>query len=204
MSQASTEQPQVDEEEAPGWDALLSALDAAHPGVEELQYDGGAQPDQGVYAVGAFGRNRYWHLVTYGLSELFGKASDNPEVSGWGFELSLRIPREQDEEEPAGWAVRLLLGLGNAVFQTGQSYGPGHRTDLREAIDGGQSRLTAVCMVPDPQLKPLDGPFGRVEWLEVVGITGDELQEMQQTSTRAVAQRLAEGNRLLVTEPDRG
>src|SRR5678810_1390974 len=34
----------------------------------------------------------HWHYITLGLTELFGKESDNRAVSGWGIELTLKTP----------------------------------------------------------------------------------------------------------------
>jgi hypothetical protein len=46
-----------------------------------------------------------WHLVTFGLTELFAKESEDPRVSGWGYELTLRTPAA---DEPQGRAMELL------------------------------------------------------------------------------------------------
>lgn len=32
-----------------------------------------------------------WHLVTYGLTELYEKESDDAGRSGWGYELTIRV-----------------------------------------------------------------------------------------------------------------
>lgn len=36
----------------------------------------------------------YFHFVTYGLSELYEKQNGNPERSGYGFELTLKLKKE--------------------------------------------------------------------------------------------------------------
>jgi len=33
----------------------------------------------------------HWHIVGYGMSELYAKETDDPEESGWGFELTFRV-----------------------------------------------------------------------------------------------------------------
>ena len=38
----------------------------------------------------------HWHFVTYGFSELYSKESDDPAVSGWGFELTFRLVRGEE------------------------------------------------------------------------------------------------------------
>src|ERR1700722_16835051 len=37
------------------------------------------------------GEPAHWHLVTRGLTELEAKQSPNRQLSGWGFELTLRL-----------------------------------------------------------------------------------------------------------------
>jgi hypothetical protein len=49
-------------------------------------------------------------------TELFEKVDEDPEVSGWGFELTLRLPRADTDTEPPRWALRLLDKLGQYVY----------------------------------------------------------------------------------------
>jgi hypothetical protein len=50
-------------------------------------------------------RPDHWHLVTYGLSELDGKESDDPLLSGWGFELTFRLAAGPDGVTASGGAA---------------------------------------------------------------------------------------------------
>jgi suppressor of fused len=142
-----------------------------------------------------------WHLVTYGLSELREKESPDPDLSGWGFELTFRLAGSGD---PPRWAVDLMTNLAAYVWSSGHPFGPGHHVDLRGPIRlGTASAITAAMVVPDPVLEVLDGPFGRVEFLQVVGLTADELELCRSWSTDGVADLLARDNPLLVTDLDR-
>jgi hypothetical protein len=134
---------------------------------------------------------RHWHLVTFGLAR-----------SGWGFELTLRLPRG-DEDVP-GWAVNLLATLGAYVLASGHPLAAGHHVDLRGPMrpDGG-SAITAAAVTADPRLGTLDGPHGTVEFLQVVGLTADELELCRAWRTDAVLELLAESDPLLVTRLER-
>ena len=44
-------------------------------------------------------------------------------------------------------------------------------------------------------------PFGRYQFLQMVGITAGELEEMKASSTDTVLQRLASDDELLRTDP---
>jgi len=143
----------------------------------------------------------HWHLVTYGLTELEYKETDDRSVSGWGFELTLRIA---SPDEPL-WAVDLLNNLAAYVWTGGHPFGAGHHLDLRGPMKlRSDTALTAAAVVTDPGLAPLDGPFGSVTFLQLVGLTGDELEACRAWSTDGVLSLLERGNPLLVTRLDRG
>lgn len=152
----------------------------------------------------------HWHLVTRGLSQL-GEADAGAEVlaGGWGFELSMRVvegdPDPQAEREGEGegvaWAVDLLTNLAAYVWKTGHPFAAGHHLDLRGPMRiGHQTAITAAAVVDDPGLEPLAGPFGPVEFLQVVGLSADELELCRAWSTAAVIELLARDDRWLVTD----
>lgn len=72
-------------------------------------------PDTEPAAVVAGWRGDHWLFVTVGLTELTHKESADPNVSGWGFELSLRAEGTAGAEP--GWAPNVLRFLGSYVFQ---------------------------------------------------------------------------------------
>jgi suppressor of fused-like protein len=182
-------------------------------------------------------RPDHWHLVTYGLSELDDKESDDAGVSGWGFELTFRLaagvrgrlapgadlggrrgrqtapdptdtdPTDTDptdtDPEPL-WAIDLLTNLAAYVWTSGHPFSPGHHLDLRGPIriDGGGD-LTAAVIVTDPALGAMKGPFGVVEFLQVVALTADELELCRSWSTDGVVELLARRDPLFVTALDR-
>jgi suppressor of fused len=152
----------------------------------------------------------HWHLVTRGLSELDAKESDDPEQSGWGFELTMRIP----VEDPAGagsdpaaepsWAADLLTNLAAYVWTGGHGFAAGHHVDLRGPVklETG-SALTAAVLAVDPTLGRMKGPFGRLSFLQLVPITADELELCRRWSTDGVLAALAERDPLWITRLDR-
>src|SRR3954447_25848966 len=91
-------------EQAPralGWGGIDAALAKVYgPGEPPYHYGtllsaalGGQDPLQGI---SVYQRERpvpHWHYATYGFSELYEKESDDPEYSGFGFELTFRLAR---------------------------------------------------------------------------------------------------------------
>jgi suppressor of fused-like protein len=139
----------------------------------------------------------HWHLITYGLSEMDYKETDDPAVSGWGFELTMRLAAG---EEPL-WAVDFLNSLAAYVWTGGHPFAVGHHLDLGGPMRlGADTALTAAVIVADPGLARLDGPFGAVEFLQVVGVTADELEACRAWRTDGVVELMAHRNPLLVSD----
>ena len=194
------------EDDAPGWDAIEATV-AEHLEIdgEPLHWVTGVLPGQdGVYGVSAYRLPGLWFFVTFGLTELYEKESDDAAVSGWGFELTMRTPRADHDPQPPQWPRTLLVRLGEYVFNRASPFGPGHRLDPGGPITGTpDTRLTAVAFTADPQLPSIKTPNGSLDFLQVVGITADELERMQESSTAEVLQELAVQSPDLVTHPAR-
>ncbi len=191
------------EESAAGWDAIEAAVEAHVPAQEPLHWGSGTLPGQdGIYGLSAYRADGHWLLVTFGLTELFGKESDDPDVSGFGFELTMRVPAV--EAQPASWSLNLLHRLGQYVFSTGRVFAAGHRLSPGGPITGApDTRLTAIAFADDPVLAAIGTPHGAVRFLTVFDITEAELRTAQETSTADVLATFRAANPLLVTDPAR-
>lgn len=194
----------VSDDNAPGWDALAQHLNAALPDASECQHWGShTLPGQdGVYGISAYHSGDFWLYLTFGLTELFGKAGDDPELSGWGFELTMRVPRSG--ELPPSWPVAVLSQLGQYVFANASPFASGHRVGSGGlATDSPASNLAGVAFAHDPELAEIRTPNGRVSFLTAVGVTADELERVRSTSTAEALEGLRHTSPLLVTDPVR-
>lgn len=205
---AEDEPEEGDGERTPGWDAIDEALASVFGPGEALRYGtvvpyslGGPDPLDAIGARVAAEPVEHWHLVTYGFSELYAKESDDPATSGYGFELTFRLVREAGEAEPPRWALNFLQNLARYVFETGNAFGDGHHMDLNGPIAlDRETELRAIAFAPDPALGPCETPNGRVEFLQVVGITLDELEAVQAWDTARFLELLARRYPRLVTD----
>ena len=186
-------------EDTRGWDAIEAAVAQVVADPSPLHWGTGTLPGQtGIYGLSAYRAGDHWLLVTFGLTDLFGQDA-GAEVSGWGFELTMRVPRTA--EQPPAWALSLLDKLGQYVFGSEQPLAAGHRMDPGGPITGESgTRLTALAFTEDPQLPRIASALGRAIFLTVVGITSDELALMKATSTEQVLATLPP---LLLTDPAR-
>ena len=197
---------------APGWDAITGALDALYPWVEPRHFGtliryrlGGPDPLDGLSAYKRLEPVPHWHIVSYGLSELYEKESDDAETSGYGFELTFRPTCDPAEEEPPMWALSFLQNLARYVFQTGNVFRNGDWMPANGPISRDHdTALHSVAFTADPELPAITTPFGRVEFRQVVGLTDDELRAARLWNTASLLEALRPHLPLLVTELDRG
>jgi hypothetical protein len=174
-----------------GWYAITDACKRAHGEQEPRHWGtilssflGGKDPLHGISAYAVDAPVRHWHFISYGFSELYEKEWENPAVSGFGFEVTLRLARN-DEAEPPGWALNFLQNLARYVFQTGNGFEPGHHVDLNGPIAlGSPTKIKAIAFMEDPQLGTMETPNGRVQFLQIVGITLDELRAIKRWDTK--------------------
>ncbi|MEU4426528.1 suppressor of fused domain protein [Actinoplanes sp. NPDC024001] len=146
-------------ERAPGRDAIDAALARLYPGAvpQRVSFSTSA-PGSILHGCAAYPADGHWHFVTYGLSELYDKSEDDdPDWSGWGFELTLRIARGA-EPEPPGWPFALLHRAATLVNSQGALLEDGDRIDVDPPL----------VVSRDPQLGQIDTPNGRVVFLLAV------------------------------------
>jgi hypothetical protein len=163
-------------EAAPGWDAITRVFEAAYPGQTKpvhlgplvFRMDDISENAAAFDGVSAYDAGDYWHFVTYGLSELYEKENEDPNVSGFGYELTFKLPKVS--AAPAPWAFDFLEAIGKQVWK-GLELGAGH-TIRTGPLDGRPStRETAVLVVHDP-LAPdsIATPNGPVALLLLLGV----------------------------------
>lgn len=204
--------PAAPDDEAPGWDAIDAAL-TPHYGPEPAQHVGYQPPaalSANLQGCSAYAADGHWFFVTYGLSELYLKGpQDDPEWSGWGFELTMRIPCGT-EGDPPGWPFTMLNEMAKHINTNKILLEVGHRIDLGSPVtgypntpDGPDTGLTVLAFTLDPILGEIATPNGKVNFLEAVGVTAAEKEQMLASSTATVLASLAVTNRLLLTDPAR-
>jgi hypothetical protein len=205
---APAEEPELN---TSGWDAITTAferiyLDQTNPAHVASVPHPPFRDDQLIYGISGYkaAHPNHWHFVTYGFSELYEKESDDPAVSGWGFELTFRLARDDKEELPPNWAFNVLMNLGSYVRRSGNPFGNNHVLDLNGPIClGSDTAIRAIAFVTDPQMGSITTPNGSVEFLQIVGLTTDEHTACSDWSTAPVLELLRETSPLLVTDLSR-
>lgn len=208
---------------APGWDALDRGFTAVYPGQVPHQFSSASAYDLArshpLPAISVWERSQdlvpgerrtqaSWHYVSYGLTELFDKTSPNRDISGFGFEITLTIPRQANEERPPEWPISLIQGLGHHVLSQGKGFNTGHCVDLGGSlVPASQARghcgLSGIVFVPDPVVPQLQSLHGHIVMLRAVGVWPDELAVFRDLDTRQTTELMAEINPSAFTAPYR-
>ena len=150
-------------------------------------------------AILAYRLDDSWRLVTAGLARPDrAGAKPEPESSGLGVELTIRLPLS-DAEQPPGWAAELLQTLADQIVANGAAYLPGHRLENRTPLDGNPASVaSSLLFVKDKDLSRVDGPTGVFQFTQVVPVTVEELARARDESNEAVLAGLEADNPQLI------
>ena len=174
--------------EAPGWDAITARFAAqyqgqkypAHFGMYTSMKPGEAGPLDGI---SVYNGGEYFHFVTYGLSELYEKQNGNPDRSGYGFELTVKLKKEGLDNPPleVRHMCSFLQMIAGITTNGGHQFLPGQIIPIsrERGFDvTGKSRMTGFITKED-ELGTLLTPFGKVQLIQLIGVTSEETEKLK-------------------------
>lgn len=183
------EEPEKVQVKSLGWNAITDECERIYPDQKSPKHYGtlikwrlgGNDPLDGI---SIYDGGDYWHFVTYGLSELYEKESGNKEISGYGMEFTFKLKKDSYEDEEA--EIKCICGILQAIaritFTQGELFGAYEYiyTGQTQGIDTKmQSNITGFITIPDRELKTIDTPNGKVDFVELIGATDRELLAIQ-------------------------
>ncbi|XP_045104050.1 suppressor of fused homolog isoform X1 [Portunus trituberculatus] len=126
----------------------------------------------------------HWHYVSFGCSDLHGDGRVHEQTgpegpSGFGFELTMRLKREEGEKSPPTWPAAIMQALAKYVFQSESILCVGDHVSWHCPLDNSESRVQHMLMAEDPQLGSVNTPNGSVQFVQIVGVTTEELRAAQ-------------------------
>ena len=121
---------------------------------------------------------------SFGLTEIYEKETENPEYSGYGYELTFKLKKDnyENEELELKGICGILQSIARITFTRGEIFKSYEYlyTGQTQGIDTkGQSNITGFITIPDKELKSIDTPNGKVEFVEFIGVTDKELLAIQ-------------------------
>ena len=123
----------------------------------------------------------HWHYISYGFTDIAGGSED-------GFELTFRL-KQEDESVPQ-WPFHLMNNIAKYVSSADTGFSPGHYIDCNGPIclpTEGQpgTKLVALGFVVDEELGVLETKHGKLNMLQAIGLTSDELSSLIQWSGKS-------------------
>lgn len=172
-----------------GFDAITSECEKIYPGQKEpIHYEtligwdfGGNAP---LDAISVYDGGDYYHFVTYGLSELYDKKSEDKELSGYGMEFTFKLKKDNcdDGDAEIECICDILQSIARRTFTKGELFHAYEYLYLeqKQGIDvNKKSKIIGFITIPDLQFSILDTPNGKVHFVEFVGVTDSELQAIK-------------------------
>jgi len=185
FKKGSTKEPEKTEIKSSGWDAVTNECERVYPDQKSPKHYaalikwmfGGNDPLDGI---SIYDGGEYWHFVTYGLSELYDKESENKEISGYGMEFTFKLKKDhyEDEEGELKCICGILQAIARITFTQGELFNAYEYiyTGQTQGIDTKmQSNITGFITIPDRELRTIDTPNGKVDFVELIGVTDREL-----------------------------
>lgn len=197
---------------APGWDAIDKHLRALYPHQEPKHWGtiisymlGGPDPLDGISAYECReGGQDHLHFCTYGFTSLYyDEEAVGGDFSRYGFELTFRLVSELPPREEPIWVCNLLQNLARYVFKSGRWFEEYHWIPANGPIRAGfDTDLVGLAFLRDPVLAPTDTPHGRVDYIQIFGITGLELDALKAKacSCEEIVEAHRKHNPLLITD----
>lgn len=203
-----------DPEDDVGMDAIDSILQELYPKKESVFFqpteemeEKGLAPLEAVamYEVKEDGKD-YLHFISYGFSNLYyDEERAQEEFSGFGFELTFRL---KNKTKDCTWVCGVMQNLALYVFDQQTWFEP------YSVIPAGgpicldeKTEITAIAFVLDPELKERQTPNGKVQFLQMVGLTTKEYESIEKNPTQENIKKLIENlkkdNPLLLTDLSR-
>lgn len=206
------------EDDAVGWLAIDNQLSTIYGSTEPRHYGplcglhyaaGGSDPIDGTSIYDSNKQSFHRHIISYGMSELYyNEEKADGEFSKWGFEFTLRLaPFKYDENDPL-WAVQVMNNLARYVFSGGRWFEENQFIPAKGPIRlNTETEITGLITVLDPELGKIQTPHGELSFIQLVGITNNELHALMDNPSAASVEKLINtlkaNNPLLITDLER-
>jgi hypothetical protein len=186
-----------------GESTIEQALVEAYPGSEPVRFvveEHEKLDFTGCLAIRLETPVPHWVVVSRGFTELREKVEEDPEVSGWGFELTCRLPARSDDPD-FGWILGWMQSVSIHLSEKVSAIEPYQHLPMWRATTDDE--LAAVVVVEDLKLRPTRSANGYFTFLQMVGITTGECRALEDWDARGLVNLIRERDPLLLTDAQR-
>ncbi|MBS6469626.1 suppressor of fused domain protein [Phocaeicola dorei] len=175
-----------EEKNMTGWNAITDTFLKLYPEQTEprhfaplFSYRLGGDP---LDNISVYESDDFFHFVSYGLSELYQKESEDKEYSGYGFEFTLKLKKTSlnNVQNELECICGILQSLAEETFSNGSIFKPYEYiyTGQTNGIDSeGVSNITGFVTILD-EAGEIITPNGKLQFVQLVGVTNNELQQI--------------------------
>ncbi len=185
------------------FDALEASILAAYPDAE-LQFAGGVDsrtyPLNGVVFARLTEPVPHWLIVSQGFTDLWDKETDEPDVSGWGFELTCRTPAPTEDLD-FGWVLHWMQHIADYLAESSSMIEAGHHMPMAEPRHDAD--LSSIVFVEDIALQPTMSRHGAFGFLQMVAVNPVELASLQAWHSESFVDLMKERDPLLLADHNR-
>lgn len=126
-------------------------------------------------------------MVSYGMSALFYEPDlAGQEFSGRGFEFTARVapyPGDDALGEPF-WMIHVMNNLARYLIEADRWFEAGHFISANGPLrQDTETSLTAMAFVRDGDFAVIETPNGKVEFLQIVGLTSAQYEKLRSKSS---------------------
>ncbi|WP_283686048.1 suppressor of fused domain protein [Dysgonomonas sp. Marseille-Q5470] len=205
-----------DEDDAVGWLEIDKVVEGIYGDQKPRHYAppvhymvGGEDPLDGVSIYDSQKDMFHRHLVSYGMSELYyNEEAAGGEFSKWGFEFTFRLKPFAEDGDDSTWVVNLMNNLARYVIKSGKWFEEYHVIPANGPIrlnSTAEINIVGVAFVSDPELGKIQTPHGEVSFLQMVGLTANEMNRITSASSaydevKKVLAEMKTTNPLMVTD----
>lgn len=171
---------------SPGWDAITNECKRVYKNQDNpihygtlISWDlGGDDPLEGI---SVYEGEKYYHFVTYGLTELYEKSSSNKDISGYGMEFTYKLKKGcyENLELEIKSMCKIFQQIARITFLNGEIFNEFEYlyTGQKEGLDVRSiSKITGFITVLDETFNSIDTENGKVKFVEFIGVTDSELK----------------------------
>lgn len=175
-----------DELKAPGWDAIVETVEKLYGGEpKQIEHYGVLMPwrlggNEPLDGISIYDGGDYYHFVTFGLSELYEKETKDPEYSGFGFELTVKLKKScvEDEEGELRCMAGILQAIARVSYKEGDIFAPEEYiyTGQTAGMDAEQKSAITGFITKEDEMGEIMTPNGKVQFVQLIGATDAELK----------------------------
>lgn len=185
-----------------GETAIARALLEAHPG-SKLLWLGEPQRSKrvrlGCVALRASAPAPHWLVASRGFTELDEKVEDDPQLSGWGFEITCRLPARAKARDVA-WALDRMQGFADHFADAVSFLTPYHHVP---APAHAEDDIAGLVFVEDHELFMTRSRNGAFAFFQMIGLKSDEYEAVTAWDCRGLIDLVRERDPLLLLDPAR-